>query len=57
MLAGGIGKGAIKKLASEKIFVVRNCKGDVHKLVESYLAGSIIDGGQSCSSHGHECKH
>jgi predicted Fe-Mo cluster-binding NifX family protein len=57
MLAGGIGEGAINKLATAQIQVIRNCKGDVHELVESYLAGRIIDGGQSCSSHGHDEGH
>jgi predicted Fe-Mo cluster-binding NifX family protein len=61
MLAGGIGEGAINKLASQNIQVVRNCKGDVHKLVEAYLAGNLEDGGASCTAHGngaeHECNH
>ena len=61
MLAGGIGEGAINKLVAAQIQVIRNCKGDVHELVESYLAGIVTDGGQSCSSHGHndghECNH
>lgn len=54
MLAGGIGEGAINKLASQQIQVIRNCKGDVHKLVEEYLAGKLQDGGASCAAHGHE---
>ena len=61
MLAGGIGEGAINKLASQNIQVVRNCKGDVHELVEAYLAGNLEDGGASCAAHGngaeHECNH
>ena len=61
MLAGGIGEGAIKKLAEAQIQVVRNCKGDVHDLIQNYLSGNVIDGGQSCSTHGHddghECSH
>ena len=54
MLAGGIGDGAVNKLASQNIQVVRNCKGDVHQLVEDYLSGKIQDGGSNCNSHTHE---
>lgn len=62
MLAGGIGDGAVNKLASQNIQVVRNCKGDVYQLVEDYLAGIIQDGGSNCAAHGHEveghvCSH
>lgn len=62
MLAGGIGDGAVNKLASQNIQVVRNCKGDVQKLIEDYLAGNIQDGGSNCAAHGHEeeghvCNH
>jgi predicted Fe-Mo cluster-binding NifX family protein len=62
MLAGGIGDGAVNKLASQNIRVVRNCKGEVRQLVEDYLAGNIQDGGSNCASHGHEeeghvCSH
>ena len=57
MLAGGIGDGAVNKLASQNIQVVRNCKGDVHQLVEEYLAGNIQDGGSNCASHSHEEGH
>ena len=42
MLAGGIGDGAVNKLASQNIQVVRNCKGDVHQLVEDYLKNDSI---------------
>jgi predicted Fe-Mo cluster-binding NifX family protein len=62
MLAGGIGEGAISKLAQQNIQVIRNCKGEVHSLVEEYLAGKLQDGGASCVSHahheaGHVCNH
>ena len=62
MLAGGIGDGAVNKLATQNIQVVRNCKGDVHQLVEDYLAGKIQDSGSNCTTHGHEeeghvCNH
>lgn len=63
MLAGGIGEGAINKLASQNILVIRNCKGDIHELVKAYLAGNLRDGGSSCAAHahghedGHICNH
>lgn len=57
MLAGGIGDGAVAKLASNNIQVVRNCKGDVHQLVEDYLVGKVIDSGANCASHGHAEGH
>lgn len=64
MLAGGIGDGAINKLNSQGIQVIRNCKGDVHDLVEEYLNGNLKDGGASCAAHAnhkgenkHICNH
>ena len=62
MLAGGIGNGAVAKLAEQHIEVIRNCKGDVDILVTDYLAGKIQDGGSNCVSHGseadgHQCSH
>lgn len=64
MLAGGIGNGAIDKLNSQNIEVIRNCSGDVDVLVNDYLSGKIIDGGLSCAAHdehhnsdAHVCQH
>jgi predicted Fe-Mo cluster-binding NifX family protein len=62
MLAGGIGDGAINKLAQQNIQVIRNCQGDVHSLVDDYLAGKLKDGGSSCAAHAdhgadHVCNH
>jgi len=63
MLAGGIGGGAISKLASQNIEVIRNCKGDVDEIVKEYLSGNIQDGGSSCAAHAnsgadeHVCNH
>jgi len=57
MLAGGIGEGAISKLSSCNIQVVRNCEGDVDELVGEYLAGILRDGGTSCQSHAHGGDH
>ena len=64
MLSGGIGNGAVNKLASQGIQVIRNCKGDVRQLVADYLAGKIQDGGANCAAHDshnndseHVCSH
>ncbi len=57
MLAGGIGEGAINKLSSQNIQVIRNCNGDVHELVEAYLNGNLVDSGTSCAAHGNETEH
>jgi len=61
MLAGGIGNGAINKLAEHGIEVIRNCEGNATVQVQRYLAGELKDGGSSCSTHsqkdGHVCSH
>ena len=64
MLTGGIGDGAINKLAANGISVVRNCSGDTDRLVADFLAGRIKDSGESCAAHqqhhhkeGHVCNH
>ena len=51
MLAGGIGNGAVQKLASQGIQVIRNCQGDVNTLVTEYLKGNVQDGGTNCKAH------
>jgi len=56
MLAGSMGDGAKNVLQKNQIKVVRGCSGDVEKLVNDYLAGSITDSGEGCASHGeHSC--
>lgn len=59
MLAGGIGNGAIAKLAEHGIEVIRNCEGGSTENVQRYLDGELKDGGHTCASHeeGHECNH
>lgn len=64
MLAGGIGEGAINKLALNGISVVRNCSGDSDGLLADFLSGKIEDRGESCTVHqdhhheeGHVCNH
>lgn len=65
MLAGGIGGGAINVLYNSGIEVVRGCSGDASTAVKHYIAGTIIDSGESCSQHekhntegnGHVCSN
>lgn len=63
MLAGGIGDGAINKLSTHGVNVIRNCEGDVTEIIERYLAGEVKDGGSNCAAHshghadGHVCNH
>lgn len=53
MLAGNMGAGALNKLSSHGIKVIRGCSGDIESVVRSYLTGFILDSGISCSHH--EC--
>ena len=67
MLAGGIGSGAINVLNNSGIKVVRGCSGNAAELVKQYIAGLVIDSGESCKTHeehhgqghehGHVCNH
>ena len=51
MLAGNMGQGAKNVLESQRIEVIRGCRGDVEELVAAYLAGNIKDNGESCDHH------
>jgi len=71
MLAGNMGDGALNKLNSSDIKVIRGCSGEVDKLISDYLNGNIEDSGKSCKQHeihhlddglhfdasAHSCKH
>lgn len=59
MLAGGIGAGAINVLKRCGIDVIRGCSGDVETVLQYYIAGLIVDSGETCAAHGaaHECSH
>lgn len=53
MLAGNMGDGALNKLATYGIKVIRGCSGDIESVIRSYLTGFILDSGVGCSHH--EC--
>jgi len=55
MLAGGIGDGAVNKLSSHGVSVIRNCQGNVDDILMRYLAGEVKDSGNNCIAHGPEC--
>lgn len=51
MLAGNMGEGAMNKLSSAGIRVIRGCRGDVEVLVKTYLTGFVFDSGITCDHH------
>jgi len=53
MLAGNIGGGAVNKLSSNGIAVVRGCSGDIKNVLNEYLNGNIKDNGELCAEHEH----
>jgi predicted Fe-Mo cluster-binding NifX family protein len=53
MLAGNMGEGAVSVLGNSGIEVLRGCSGDVKKVAQSWLDGTLTDSGDSC--HDHEC--
>lgn len=62
MLAGNMGPGALNKLASCNISVIRGCSGPVMEVAQAYLEGRLEDSGVSCQHHhdgaeGHHCSH
>lgn len=59
MLAGNMGQGALNKLQSCGIKVIRGCQGAVLEVVKAYLNGEIQDSGIACHHHdeSHECGH
>ncbi len=59
LLAAGIGKGAINKLKESGITVFSGFKGEVSKVLEMWLSGSVGNF-TVCTSHGgddHECSN
>lgn len=62
MLAGNMGSGAFNVLQNHGIQVFRGCSGNVNRLVETFLKGTIEDSGQGCHHHeehgeDHVCNH
>jgi predicted Fe-Mo cluster-binding NifX family protein len=63
ILVGNLGQGAINKINSKGIVLIRGCSGDINTVVKDYLAGKIKDELTVCrehgdgSEHGHQCSH
>ena len=59
MLAGNMGDGAVGKLMTSGISVIRGCSGSPRTAVEAFIAGKLSDSGKGCSAHahGHDCHH
>jgi len=59
MIAGNMGQGAVNKLESSGIKVIRGVEGDSRTAVNAFLAGKLTDSGVGCSAHehGHDCDH
>lgn len=55
MLAGNMGQGAVRVLNNSGIEVLRGCSGDVKTTALKWLDGSLLDSGDSCHAHEHEC--
>ncbi len=57
MLAGNMGQGAVNKLNSAGIEVIRGCTGEVKQVALQWIEGTVNDSGDSCHEHEHECNH
>lgn len=57
LVAGNMGEGAVRVLASHGIAVVRGASGGARATVEGFLAGRVKDSGEGCAAHaeGHGC--
>lgn len=59
MIAGGMGEGAARVLASFGVSPLRGASGNAVAAVEGYIAGTLADSGVPCAGHegGHDCGH
>jgi predicted DNA-binding protein (UPF0251 family)/predicted Fe-Mo cluster-binding NifX family protein len=60
MVAGNMGEGAVRVLASHGITVIRGASGDARAAAQAYVDGELSDSGVGCAGHGqagHECEH
>ncbi len=51
MLAGNMGHGALNKLLSHQMEVVRGCQGDIDQVLQGYLTGQLSDQDILCQTH------
>jgi predicted DNA-binding protein (UPF0251 family)/predicted Fe-Mo cluster-binding NifX family protein len=60
LVAGNMGEGAVRVLASQGIQVIRGASGQAREAAEAFAKGSLADSGVGCAGHGepgHECTH
>jgi len=59
LVAGNMGEGAVRALASHGIAVARGAAGEARAAVERFAAGTLTDSGTGCAEHqhGHDCGH
>jgi predicted DNA-binding protein (UPF0251 family)/predicted Fe-Mo cluster-binding NifX family protein len=65
LVAGNMGDGAVRVLASHGISVTRGAAGSARQAVERFAAGTLADSGTGCAEHrhghgaqeGHDCGH
>ncbi len=57
LVAGNMGEGAVRVLASHGIAVARGASGDAKAAAQAFLEGSLKDSGLGCAGHGDECSH
>jgi predicted Fe-Mo cluster-binding NifX family protein len=50
-----MGDGAVRVLKNAGIEVIRGCSGDINSVATKWLEGTLVDSGDACHSHGHEC--
>ena len=53
LVAGNMGEGAVRVLASHGITVTRGAAGSARRAVERFAAGSLADSGTGCAEHRH----
>jgi predicted DNA-binding protein (UPF0251 family)/predicted Fe-Mo cluster-binding NifX family protein len=60
LVAGNMGEGAVRVLASHGIAVTRGATGEARAAAEAFAKGKLADSGVGCVGHGepgHECAH
>jgi len=60
IVAGNMGEGAMRVLASHGMAVLRGASGDARAAAQAFADGALADSGRGCAEHGepgHECSH
>jgi predicted DNA-binding protein (UPF0251 family)/predicted Fe-Mo cluster-binding NifX family protein len=60
LVAGNMGEGAVRVLASQGITAIRGASGSARAAAEAFAKGTLADSGTGCAGHGepgHECTH